>query len=58
MTRELQQLLHLAKNVKMTPQQREQQRQSFAYGNAHIENPRVTKQTVARQAAQLKKKNA
>ena len=35
-----------AKKTKMTPAEREQQRRSFAYGNTHIENPDITRQTV------------
>ncbi len=55
MSRQLQQLLKRARVVKMTARQREAQRRSFAYGNANIENPRVTKQTVAREAVRLKR---
>ena len=56
MSRSLQQLLRMAKSVKMTAAQREEQRQSFAYGNAHIENPRVTRETVAQESARLKRR--
>ena len=31
----------------MTPEQRAAQRESFAYGNAHLENDRVTRTVVA-----------
>jgi hypothetical protein len=30
----------------MTPEEQEAQRRSFAYGNAHIENERVTREMV------------
>jgi hypothetical protein len=52
MSEELQQLIEAAKKVDMTPAQLEEQRRSFAFGNANIENQRVTRETVAK-AAQL-----
>ncbi len=58
MSRELRALLEKAKLVTMTGEQKEAQRRSFAYGNAKIENPRITRQTVDQEAEQLKKKNA
>lgn len=55
MSNALAQLLSAAKRLKMTEDQKEEQRQSFAYGNAHIENELVTRKTVAQQAELLKK---
>jgi len=52
MSEELQQLIEATRNVDMTPAEQEEQRRSFAFGNANIENQRVTRETVAR-AAQL-----
>ena len=46
MSNELQALLKRARNITMTTEEREQQRRSFAYGNTHIENDRVTKATI------------
>jgi hypothetical protein len=46
MTQRLQQLIEKAKSVRMSDADREAQRRSFAYGNAHIENERVTKKMV------------
>ncbi|HVY98603.1 MAG TPA: hypothetical protein VHA35_03820 [Dongiaceae bacterium] len=46
-------LLEKAKNVQMTPADKEAQRRSFAYGNANIENERVTKETVDKEAERL-----
>jgi len=46
-------LLEAAKKIRMTPAQREQQRRSFAYGNAKIENELITRETVDRQAEDL-----
>jgi hypothetical protein len=46
-------LLEQARQVKMSPADKEAQRQSFAFGNANIENSRVTRETVRKQAALL-----
>jgi hypothetical protein len=53
---ELQQLLDAAKNLEFTPEQKEEQRRSFAFGNANIENPRVTRKIVDEEAEALKEK--
>jgi hypothetical protein len=53
---ELQQLLDAAKNFEFTPEQKEEQRRSFAFGNANIENPRVTREIVDQEAEALKEK--
>jgi hypothetical protein len=37
----------------MTPEERERQRQNFAFGNAHIENEFVTRETIRQAAAEL-----
>jgi hypothetical protein len=55
MTEKLKELLEKAKNVKLSPEQKEEQRRSFAYGNTNIENPRVTRETVDQAAEELKK---
>jgi hypothetical protein len=47
MTKELQELVERARKIEMTPDQVRAQRQSFAYGNTHIENDRITRQMVA-----------
>ena len=56
MTEGLEQLLAAAKKVKMTKGEQEEQRESFAYGNANIENALVTRETVKKQARLLKEK--
>jgi len=53
MSKELDALLKAARNVSMTPEEHERQRRSFAYGNANIENARVTKETIDRAARLL-----
>jgi hypothetical protein len=55
MTEKLKELLEKAKNIKLSPEQKEEQRRSFAYGNTNIENPRVTRETVDQAAEELKK---
>lgn len=46
----LAELVKLASNVQMTPAEREEQRVSFAYGTAYIENENVTRQMVEQAA--------
>jgi hypothetical protein len=47
MTEELMELVERVKNIEMTPAQLQEQRRSFAYGNTHIENERITREMVA-----------
>lgn len=58
MSDELLTLIEKARSVKMTSEQREEQRRSFAYGNAKIENDRITRATVDREADRLQATNA
>ncbi len=53
MSQNLQALLKAARSVQMTREQREEQRRSFAYGNTHIENERVTRTTIEDAARSL-----
>ncbi len=53
MKNDLVELLELARKVEMTPEAKERQRISFAYGNANIENEDVTIETVVKMAAKL-----
>jgi hypothetical protein len=50
MTKHLQDLLDAAKTVVPTPEEKEQQRRSFAYGNTKIENSRITREMLDRAA--------
>jgi len=50
---ELLSLLEAARNVVMTPEEKERQRRSFAYGNTRIENSRITREMVDRAAEEL-----
>jgi hypothetical protein len=49
----LDQLLETAKKIRMTPQDQERQRRSFAYGNTKIENVDITEDSIARAADAL-----
>ena len=49
----LKDLLERTKDTQMTAEQREQQRQSFAYGNTKFENDHITRATVARASQEL-----
>lgn len=54
MSEEIEKLIELGRDVNLSLPQKEEQRRSFAYGNASIENDRVTKEMVAREAEALK----
>ena len=51
----LEELLERARRVSMSEEQQEEQRRSFAFGNANIENERVTREVVDSEAEKLKK---
>ena len=55
MSNELEPLLEAAGYRPLTASEQEEQRRSFAYGNANIENDRVTRETVDQQAEELKR---
>jgi len=50
MTKHLENLLEAARKVVPTPEDKEQQRRSFAHGNVAIENLRITREMVDRAA--------
>lgn len=52
---DLKKLLELAKGTKLSDTDREAQRRSFAYGNTHIENDRITRKMVDDAAESLRK---
>jgi hypothetical protein len=54
---DLDRLIALARDVKMTSNEAEAQRRSFAFGNAGFENPLITKEMIDEQAEKLKKKD-
>ena len=55
MTDALKKLLEAAKTAKPTPEHREQQRRSFAYGNTRFENELITREMIDREAEKLAK---
>ena len=55
MSHELKELLDATKNVETSPKEKEDQRRSFAYGNTKIENDRITRELVDREAERLQK---
>ncbi len=55
---ELNALLERARLVRMTDQERDQQRRSFVYGNTGFENGLITRKMVDEVAEGLKKKRA
>ena len=55
MTDSLKKLLEAAKTATPTPEQQEQQRRSFVYGNTHFENELITREMVDREAEKLAK---
>jgi hypothetical protein len=58
MSEDLKALLKAASEIKMTREEREEQRRSFAYGNANIENERVTRATIEEAALLLEEEKA
>lgn len=50
MTKHLELLLDAARKATPSPQQQEEQRRSFAYGNTAFENDLITREMVDRQA--------
>ena len=52
MVRRIDEIIEKAAKVQMSDEEKEAQRRSFAYGNAHIENERVTKEMIDRAASE------
>ena len=55
MSEHLNQLMEAARGKPMSGEEKEAQRRSFAYGNAHIENARVTREMVDAAAEKIGK---
>ena len=53
MPREIELLLAASREREFTPAQQETQRRSFAFGNTHFENERITRETIDRAAEAL-----
>lgn len=54
MSDELNKLIEKSKSVSMTSKEKEEQRRSFAYGNSKIENDQITRETIDREAEQMR----
>ena len=50
MTKSLELLLEAARKANPSPEQQEEQRRSFAYGNTAFENELITREMINRQA--------
>ncbi|HEY9091476.1 hypothetical protein [Parasphingorhabdus sp.] len=55
MSEHLEKLIEAARQREMSNAEKEAQRRSFAYGNAHIENDRVTREMVNQAADKIGK---
>lgn len=53
MSNELQQLLEAARLHHYTLEEKEEHRRSFAFGNTNIENSRITREIIDREAEKL-----
>lgn len=53
MSENLQKLIDASRGRQMSDAEKEAQRRSFAYGNAHIENHRVTREMVDEAAEKI-----
>jgi hypothetical protein len=52
----LDELIEMARTIRMTPEQAERQRRSFAYGNVKIENDSITWEMIHRAAEELEER--
>jgi len=52
---EMDELIEMARTIRMTPVQAERQRRSFAYGNVKVENDSITREMIDRAAERLSK---
>ena len=50
----LDELIAAAKTTEPTPQEKEEQRRSFAYGNTRIGNPLITRESIDHEAEALR----
>ena len=57
MSTELENLIEWARKVRMSPEEKEEQRRSFAYGNTNIENSRITRAMIDEEAEKLAQAN-
>ena len=53
MSKETQELLEAASRYQFSPAEKEEHRRSFAFGNTKIENERITRELIDREADKL-----
>lgn len=58
MSATMDELLQTARTYRMTPAEQEEQRRSFAYGNAAIENAHITRDMIDTQADLMRAEHA
>ena len=58
MANALKDLIEATKTITPSPQHREEQRRSFAFGNTAFENSRITREMIDRQADLLDKEKS
>jgi hypothetical protein len=58
LAKQLELLLEAARNHELSDAEKEEQRRSFAYGNAKIENPRITREMIDQAAEALNRENS
>jgi hypothetical protein len=51
-------LIERARGIVMSEADREEQRRSFAFGNTALENPRITRDLIDREAETLRQRGA
>jgi hypothetical protein len=56
MSEETEKLIEAARLRRFTPAEKEEHRRSFAYGNTNIENSRITRELVDREAEDLNRR--
>ena len=56
MNKSLSQLIEMSRAVKVSADQQEEQRRSFAFGNTAFENRRITREMVDKEAEKLPSK--
>lgn len=56
MVASLSKLIEMSRSVRVSSEQQEEQRRSFAFGNTALENPRITREIVDEQAERLARK--
>ena len=56
MNERLRLLIEGARGIRPTPEEKEEQRRSFAFGNTALANPNITREVIDRAADKLKRR--